>query len=188
MQEVLKKIVEKIEARIKSFETLDIGDPIVDAAMKENRRCIEIINEVAEEYKSNLSETFTGWIPCSERLPEDCEIREVTAMLCDGRTYTEFAYYDEPREEWWKFDDDGLVNVLAWKEHSEPYQPEDKTPKQTNADRIRAMDIDELALAIMCPNEMSESVIGESYIPCDKSDDCNCFECCKEWLQKEVEE
>lgn len=62
------------------------------------------------------------WIPCSERLPNDIAIHEVTAKFSNGTIYTEFAYYDESREEWWKFDDDGIVNVIAWKEHSEPYK------------------------------------------------------------------
>lgn len=64
-----------------------------------------------------------GWIPCSERLPSDCEIHEVTAQFSNGKVYTEFAYYDEAKEEWWKHDNDGLVNAIAWKEPSEPYQP-----------------------------------------------------------------
>ena len=62
------------------------------------------------------------WIPCSERMPRDAAIHEVTVLSSNGTTYTEFAYYDESREEWWKFDDDGMVNVIAWKEHSEPYK------------------------------------------------------------------
>ena len=76
---------------------------------------IEIVQEVAKEYGN-------GWIPCSERLPSDCAIHEVTAKFRNGKRYTEFAYYDESREEWWKFDDDGTVNVIAWKEGSAPYK------------------------------------------------------------------
>ena len=76
------------------------------------------INELFEEVEQN-----DGWIPCSQRLPEDCTIYEVTARFGNGMCYTEFAYYDESKGEWWKHDDDGLVNVLAWKEHSVPYQP-----------------------------------------------------------------
>lgn len=65
------------------------------------------------------------WIPCSERLPNDTAIHEVTAKFSNGTIYTEFAYYNESIEEWWKFDDDGIVNVIAWKEHSEPYKEGD---------------------------------------------------------------
>lgn len=55
--------------------------------------------------------------------------------------------------------------------------------KQTNADRIRSMSDEELAMNMMCPNENG---LGE--IECDKSDSCNCYECILKWLQSEVEE
>ena len=57
-----------------------------------------------------------------------------------------------------------------------------RKPK-TNADRIRYMSDEELAMNMMCPNENG---LGE--IECDKSDNCNCYECLLEWLQSEVEE
>ena len=42
----------------------------------------------------------------------------------------------------------------------------------TNADMIRAMNDEELEVTLMCPNE-----IGMANIPCDKSDQCNCYKC-----------
>lgn len=54
---------------------------------------------------------------------------------------------------------------------------------KTNADRIRAMSDEELAMNMMCPNEN-----GLAEINCDKSDSCNCYECLLKWLQSEVEE
>ena len=54
----------------------------------------------------------------------------------------------------------------------------------TNADMIRAMSDEELAANLLCPNEMSME-----YIPCDKSDQCNCYKCLLDWLrQSAVEE
>lgn len=53
----------------------------------------------------------------------------------------------------------------------------------TNADRIRAMSDEELAMTMMCPNEN-----GLAEIECDKSDSCNCYECLLKWLREEVEE
>ena len=52
----------------------------------------------------------------------------------------------------------------------------------TNADRIREMSDDELAMNMMCPNENG---LGE--IECEKSDNCNCYACILKWLQSEVE-
>ena len=54
---------------------------------------------------------------------------------------------------------------------------------KTNADRIRSMSDEELAMNMMCPNENG---LGE--IECDKSDNCNCYACILKWLQQEVEE
>lgn len=55
--------------------------------------------------------------------------------------------------------------------------------KQTNADRIRNMTDEELAVNMMCPNEN-----GLAEIDCDKNDNCNCYECLLKWLRAESEE
>lgn len=53
----------------------------------------------------------------------------------------------------------------------------------TNADRIRAMSDEELAMTMMCPNEN-----GLAEIDCDKRGSCNCYECLLKWLQEKVED
>lgn len=53
----------------------------------------------------------------------------------------------------------------------------------TNGDRIRNMSDKELAVTLMCPNEM-----GMAEIPCDHSDSCNCWKCLLYWLQQPYEE
>ena len=72
-------------------------------------------------------------------------------------------------------------DVTAWMPLPEPYR-EVELPKQTNADRIRSMTDEELAIHMMCPNEM-----GLAEIECDKSDSCNCYECLLNWLWAESE-
>lgn len=52
-----------------------------------------------------------------------------------------------------------------------------------NADLIRGMSNEELAVTLMCPNEM-----GVAEIPCDHSDDKNCCKCLLDWLNAEVPE
>ena len=61
----------------------------------------------------------------------------------------------------------------------EPYR-ESEPHKQTNADRIRNMTDEELAMAIMCPAEFT----GSDKV-CDFSHDCK--DCTLSWLQKESE-
>lgn len=55
--------------------------------------------------------------------------------------------------------------------------------RKTNADRIRSMTDEELAVNMMCPNEN-----GLAEIDCDKNDNCNCYECLLKWLRAESEE
>lgn len=52
----------------------------------------------------------------------------------------------------------------------------------TNYDWIKSMNIGGMANIIMCPNDL-----GLAEIECDKSDSCNCYECCKKFLESEVD-
>lgn len=52
----------------------------------------------------------------------------------------------------------------------------------TNADLIRNMSDEELAVTIMCPNEA-----GQAEIECNHEDWRNCIQCCLDWLQRETE-
>ena len=58
-EKILERLEELHERYISQYGVIG-GNPMA-FSMKE---CMEIVQEVAEEYKD-------GWIPCSERLPED---------------------------------------------------------------------------------------------------------------------
>ena len=63
----------------------------------------------------------------------------------------------------------------------EMYNAPRQQKKQTNADRIRSMNNKELARVLE----------GTSYPWCNTPINChhnNCYDCCEEWLKKEVEE
>lgn len=113
-ENILKDIKTCLCGECTSILTCSHHDDRSDCAMNLYNELEALVNQ--EQPKDDR------WIPCSERLPNDTAIHEVTAQFKNGTAYTEFAYYDESREEWWKFDDDGLVNVIAWREHSEPYK------------------------------------------------------------------
>ena len=106
----------------------------------------------------------------------------------DGKWDEENDCYIIP-EGWWEnrhYNPDDVYNnavddeVIAWRPLTEPYR---EMPKQTNADRIRSMTDEELAIHMMCPNDT-----GLAEIECDKSDSCNCYECLLNWLRAESEE
>ena len=73
---IVKEFVEKLIERLEEERHPEIlgGWPSIRI-----ERAIEIVNQLAEEYApdtnvgSNLSETLTGWIPCSERFTETDE-------------------------------------------------------------------------------------------------------------------
>lgn len=69
----------------------------------------------------------------------------------------------------------GMVETCPFCDRVIPGKP------MTNGDKIRAMSDEELAVTLMCPNDM-----GMSDIECDKSDDCNCAQCLYAWLKQEV--
>ena len=164
----------------------DIKEKVSPERFGESCNALDVIYAVLQVIDEQPK---TDWIPCEERLPSDTAIHEVTAKFSNGTFYTEFAYYDESREEWWKFDDDGTVNVIAWKEHSEPYKADhsgEVTEMVTNADRIRNMTDEELADIVSDTCSCAEIMFGSSR--CTKASRISCKECALKWLQAEVKE
>lgn len=134
-----------------------------------------IVQEVAEEYKG-------GWIPCSERLPEQ-SLNSVIGWD-EYRQRCCFVQYYGGR--WILGNDIDSVKIIAWQPLPDPYQPKCKIPK-TNADRIRSMSDEELAdflsentncdcCNIQCPDKLN----------CPSMSSCYCRHL--EWLQSEAEE
>lgn len=58
------------------------------------------------------------WIPCSERLPEEARAIEVT--MYDGSRA--IGHYYKRLEAWFDSINDGAIDVIAWKEPSEPWE------------------------------------------------------------------
>lgn len=61
----------------------------------------------------------------------------------------------------------------------------DSKKLQTNADRIRSMTDEELALAIMCPAEYDSNFNKRE--TCNGEMNKNCYECSLKWLREESE-
>ena len=132
MQEVFSKIIEKLEEQKK-------GNPFVYGKNDKSRDAsvsrqtldyaIEIVNQEAEKFGTDTNVGSKGWIPCSERLPEEAFGCLVTVMDCNPLTQTEFEnilpYFVGYDGETWN-DADGEeipFEVVAWRKLPTPYQP-----------------------------------------------------------------
>ena len=66
-----------------------------------------------------------GWISCSERLPEEHKLYDITFKNSAG-IHSDSAIYNPYLKRWlWDADETELVEneILAWAEKREPYQP-----------------------------------------------------------------
>lgn len=126
MKEFVEKLIERLEElKEESIDKWDGG-----ASHKAYVKAIEIINELAEEHKSNLSVNLTSWIPCSERLPG---YGEKVLVFCpqDNNLYLvsrELAVYDEDVWENENMEYEDITTYAAWMPLPTPYNPEE--PKQ----------------------------------------------------------
>ena len=119
MDKAFEKILEFIDEQIKIEESIakseNEGHPITH---QYGANCMNVIKkfvqEVAEEYNG-------GWIPCSERLPED----GTTVLVQDFEEYYEVSICETRNGvkgfssgDWWT----SANNYIAWQPLSEPYK------------------------------------------------------------------
>ena len=134
MQEGFEKIVEKLEeenSRLKRLRNNCIALSDSEVSAIENKAynfSIEIVKQEAEKFGTDTNVGNNGWIPCSERLPEEAFGCLVTVMDCNPSTQTEFEnilpYFVGYDGETWN-DADGEeipFEVVAWQPLPKPYQ------------------------------------------------------------------
>lgn len=106
MQEVFEKIKQRIKiAATEACSYAPITRVVSEAELK------EIIEQAATEYNN-------GWIPCSERLPEESLNSVLGWDEYRGRSC--FVQYWDGK--WHLGNDDESVNITAW-QPLQPYQP-----------------------------------------------------------------
>ena len=129
MNKAFEKIIEKLEEKLKKSEEryhryLDNSNLscIFDRSAIEEKRVhtikemLEIVQEVAEEYKG-------GWIPCSERLPEDDSICIVTVEYPNNETVVDYGWFDRKSVCWFVgMQEFRTSNILAWQPLPEPFK------------------------------------------------------------------
>ena len=177
-----KKLIEDIEKEIEF--SMKCNMPAMVAGMRQIASIIENQPKIGE------------WIPCSEQLPEDGYGQTFLLTVKDGKeTIVTFAKY-QPKYR--RFNLTGARSYwkpVAWMPLPEPYNP-GMIRKQTNADRIRNMDDEELAELLY-----SLQYCDEKLNFCGNNKECDdildgggtvtdemCKQCLFWWLQSEVEE
>ena len=131
MQEVFENIIKALEEkRDEAEKNMELSDVLSEVNSYGGMfdaldKAIEIINQTAAEYNN-------GWIPCSERLPDEAFGCLVTVMDCEPSTQTEFEnilpYFVGYDGETWN-DADGEeipFEVIAWQKLPRPYQTKEE--------------------------------------------------------------
>ena len=89
------------------------------------------MQEVAEEFATDTNVGTDGWIPCSERLPEEPFGCLVTVIDCEPVTQTDFEnilpYFVGYDGERWNDEDGNEIpfEVIAWQPLQEPFKESD---------------------------------------------------------------
>ena len=122
MNKAFEKILERFDVKKQYFQKFYEAD-----GKTEEDECINkatqlafddaknIVQEVAEEYNN-------GWIPCSERLPEDFMSMEYLTTV-KGHFYSEINYYCVANHKWFSSRKTTKeVDVIAWKPLPEPFK------------------------------------------------------------------
>lgn len=130
MQEIFEKIKERLEEKSieHAINAQQFGEDgwtthaskeyIISAAYG---NAIEIVNQVAEEVVvAENATTNGGWIPCSERLPE--EEYDTVLAVTDKKHYCVAVYTTEHGFRTMDIDCEG--NFIAWQPLPEPYRGE----------------------------------------------------------------
>ena len=115
----MNKVFEKILKRLEETKDIAHDDSLAEIVStriwnKAIHRAKQVVQEVEEEYNG-------GWIPCSERLPED----SVEVLVCKQSGILDFDMYEYQYEDW-KFNSKNHKNtVIAWQPLPEPYKESD---------------------------------------------------------------
>jgi len=120
----MKQFIDNLISRLEEEPTYNVAageDYIIQGNALPKSRVIEIVKQFAEEYKG-------GWIPCSEKMPEEPEENpeldykplELYLVSIPGTKYPFRAFWNG------KFFTDGWdkVDAVAWMPLPEPYQKE----------------------------------------------------------------
>lgn len=126
MQAAFEKIIEKLEEeKMSYFLTIaNTGDEKLDCAYEQVGnaldKAIEIVKQEAKKFGRDTNVGSNGWIPCSERMPEDeqvvltCKYKSISILRYSTKTN---HWYELSGNWWWSAN-----MVTAWQPLPQPFQ------------------------------------------------------------------
>ena len=127
MNKVFEKIIEKQKELFQDLNVIEVLSHVdFDSTIQNSLDNFlkAITNEAIEIVKQEAEKRNNGWIPCSERLPEDGETYLVTNAESFGQCHTYKGWYDGKHKIWHMEENfERKMNVVAWQPLPQPYQP-----------------------------------------------------------------
>lgn len=111
----MKEFIDKLISELKAGRNKECANNVPYIRLCD---AISIVNELAEEYINTSTNSSSGWIPCSERLPDKEGTYLVTLKKWETITFARFTdiktnpHFNAP--------------VIAWMPLPEPYTEEQK--------------------------------------------------------------
>ena len=137
----MKEFIEKLIGRLEeceeryddvSFAQLSEFGITLDYKYAEGKRdgvaeSISIVNQLAEEYNNTSTDTSSGWIACSERLPDIEGNTSDTVLVCTIDGFQHMAFWCD--DEKWRYCESGMIKkpmewteIIAWQPLPAPYK------------------------------------------------------------------
>ena len=121
MSELISRQV-ALDALTEYWKGISYRHPILDGEMAVYADCKGIIKR--------LPSAQPQWIPCSERLPEDSDYRDLwetpdgAVLWCKATGEIGIGWYYESTKNWCDLWDNGVKDVIAWMPLPDPYKGE----------------------------------------------------------------
>ena len=129
MKEAFEKVKERLEEETYDMEIceeqFDADSPYfidVPYKMVKLQDALSIVSEVEAEFGKDINVRGNGWIPCSERLPKEATVYEVTEeiIICSQKQYIVEHRLFGTEGEWLC---PSNRKVIAWMPLPSPYKP-----------------------------------------------------------------
>ena len=121
MKKFIEKLIDRLLLESSNCKVYKLINPNIEDIKEFNvyKKCIEIVNQLAEEYINTSSDTSSGWISVKDSLPSDEKGYLVT--LRDGEVTV--AKYDKEEKMWVDTIEEYYeYPVIAWQPLPAPYK------------------------------------------------------------------